>query len=126
MAEERLTQIPTSWTTISSAHTPGPECQRAMEDLVGRYHDALTRYIHLKVRDKNLADEWASDATFRAKYTRHMGGSNIGFADGHAKWFDAEAILFGGENWNGWGNDSDLIRGFGVCLTPTTKCCGRK
>ena len=28
-----------------------------MEDLVGRYHDAVTRYIHLKVRDKHLADE---------------------------------------------------------------------
>ena len=57
MAEERLTQIPTNWTTISSAHTPGPESQKAMNDLVGRYHDAVTRYIHLKVRDKHLADE---------------------------------------------------------------------
>jgi len=57
MAEERLTQISTIWTTISSAHTPGPKSQAAMEDLVGRYHDAVTRYIYLKVRDKNLADE---------------------------------------------------------------------
>jgi RNA polymerase sigma factor (sigma-70 family) len=63
MAEEHLTQISTIWTTISSAHTPGPagvptpESQAAMEELVGRYHDAVTRYIHLKVRDKHLADE---------------------------------------------------------------------
>jgi len=57
MAEERLTQISTNWTTISSAHTPGPESAKAMNDLVGRYHDALTRYIHLKLRDKHLADE---------------------------------------------------------------------
>jgi RNA polymerase sigma-70 factor (ECF subfamily) len=57
MAEERLSQIPTSWTTISSAHTSGTERQHAMRDLVGRYHDAVTRYIHLKVRDKHLADE---------------------------------------------------------------------
>jgi RNA polymerase sigma factor (sigma-70 family) len=57
MAEERLTEIPTSWTTISSAHTPGPESRAAMQDLVGRYHDAVTRYIYLKVRDKHLADE---------------------------------------------------------------------
>ena len=28
-----------------------------MNDLVGRYHDAVTRYIHLKVRDTHLADE---------------------------------------------------------------------
>src|SRR5207244_1395651 len=57
MGEERLTEIPTSWTTISSAHTPGPKSHAAMEDLVGRYHDAVTRYIHLKVRDKHLADD---------------------------------------------------------------------
>jgi RNA polymerase sigma factor (sigma-70 family) len=57
MPEDRLTEIPTNWTTISSAHTPGPKSQEAMGELVGRYHDALTRYIHLKVRDKHLADE---------------------------------------------------------------------
>ena len=57
MPEERLTEIPTNWTTITSAHTPGPKSQQAMGALVGRYHDALTRYIHLKVRDKHLADE---------------------------------------------------------------------
>src|SRR4051794_5940964 len=57
MSEERLSQIPTNWTTISSAHTSGTESQKAMNDLVGRYHDAVTRYIHLKVRDKHLADE---------------------------------------------------------------------
>jgi len=57
MAEERLTEIPTNWTNISSAHAPGPESQAAMEDLIGRYHDAVTRFIHLKVRDQHLADE---------------------------------------------------------------------
>src|SRR5947199_10806892 len=57
MSKERLTEIPTSWTTITSAHTPGPKSQAAMEELVSRYHDAVTRYIHLKVRDKHLADE---------------------------------------------------------------------
>jgi len=57
MSDERLTDIDTIWTTISSAHTPGPKSQAAMEELVGRYHDAVTRYIHLKVRDKHLADE---------------------------------------------------------------------
>jgi prepilin-type N-terminal cleavage/methylation domain-containing protein/prepilin-type processing-associated H-X9-DG protein len=31
---------------------------------------------------------------------RHMGGQNLGFADGHAKWFDSEAILFGGTAGN--------------------------
>jgi RNA polymerase sigma-70 factor (ECF subfamily) len=57
MNDERLTDISTIWTTISSAHTPGPKRQAAMKELVGRYHDAVTRYIHLKVRDEHLADE---------------------------------------------------------------------
>ena len=37
-------------------------------------------------------DKFANDPTFRAKYTKHMGGSNFGFADGHAKWVPAEAF----------------------------------
>jgi prepilin-type N-terminal cleavage/methylation domain-containing protein/prepilin-type processing-associated H-X9-DG protein len=63
---------------------------------------------------------YATDVQFRKDNcpTRHLGGSNIGFADGHAMWFTAEAILWGGENWGGYGNDSDLIRGFGVCTIP--------
>jgi prepilin-type N-terminal cleavage/methylation domain-containing protein/prepilin-type processing-associated H-X9-DG protein len=32
---------------------------------------------------------------------RHMGGSNVGFADGHAKWFSSEAILSGSTD-NRW------------------------
>jgi prepilin-type N-terminal cleavage/methylation domain-containing protein/prepilin-type processing-associated H-X9-DG protein len=35
---------------------------------------------------------WTSPS-FRSKYTRHLGGSNFGFADGHAKWFLADAFL---------------------------------
>lgn len=57
MPEERLTEIQTNWTTIASAHGSGPRSQEAMGELVGRYHDAVTRYIHLKVRDRHLADE---------------------------------------------------------------------
>jgi prepilin-type N-terminal cleavage/methylation domain-containing protein/prepilin-type processing-associated H-X9-DG protein len=38
------------------------------------------------------------DPTYRQKHAnpRHLGGSNLGFADGHASWFNAETILFGG------------------------------
>jgi len=57
MSEERLTEIQTNWTTIASAHGAGPRSQEAMGELVGRYHDAVTRYIHLKVRDRHLGDE---------------------------------------------------------------------
>ena len=36
-----------------------------------------------------------TDPGIRKKYSpaRHMGGANIGFADGHAKWWPADAIL---------------------------------
>jgi len=64
--------------------------------------------------------EFAMDPAFRKENcpTRHLGGSNIGFADGHAAWFPAEAILFGGENWSGYGDDSGLLMGVGVCIAP--------
>ena len=43
--------------------------------------------------DFHLVDQWATDPSFRAKYTRHLGGSNVGFADGHASWFMADALM---------------------------------
>jgi RNA polymerase sigma factor (sigma-70 family) len=56
-SRESLTDITTIWSQISCAHTPGPEGQVAMNDLIGRYHDAVERYLRLKLRDKHLADE---------------------------------------------------------------------
>lgn len=52
-----LTELETSWTTIRTAHTPGPQGQAAMGELIGRYHDAVLRYLRIKLRDSNLADE---------------------------------------------------------------------
>lgn len=52
-----LTELETSWTTIRNAHTPGPVGQAAMSELIGRYHEAVRRYLRLKLRDQNLADE---------------------------------------------------------------------
>ena len=57
MSGEHLTDLATSWTTIRNAHTPGPAGQVAMHELIGRYHDAVERYLKLKLRDSNLADE---------------------------------------------------------------------
>lgn len=57
LPEERLTTLDTSWTQIRTAHTLGPAGQAAMRDLIGRYHDAVKRYLCLKLRDRNLADE---------------------------------------------------------------------
>jgi len=33
-----------------------------------------------------------TDPSFRKQYARHMGGSNLGFLDGHASWMSADAI----------------------------------
>ncbi|WP_406696537.1 sigma-70 family RNA polymerase sigma factor [Singulisphaera sp. Ch08] len=57
MSGENLTDLETSWTTIRNAHCPGPVGQAAMSELIGRYHDAVERYLRLKLRDRNLADE---------------------------------------------------------------------
>ncbi len=35
----------------------------------------------------------AEGGTFNMSYARHNGGSNIGFVDGHAKWYKAEKII---------------------------------
>src|SRR3954452_8445060 len=57
MSSENLTDLETSWTTIRNAHCPGPVGHAAMRELIGRYHDAVERYLRLKLRDQNLADE---------------------------------------------------------------------
>jgi len=60
----RLTDIPTEWTIIRNAHSPArggeagsADATKAMETLIGRYHDAVKRYLQLKLRDEHLADE---------------------------------------------------------------------
>ena len=44
--------------------------------------------------------QYGTDPEFRKDHSpaRHLGGDNLGFADGHAKWFPAEEILWGGED----------------------------
>ena len=40
-----------------------------------------------------------SDASWRKEWTRHLGGNNIGFADGHAQWMAADAMVAAAGNW---------------------------
>jgi prepilin-type processing-associated H-X9-DG protein len=35
---------------------------------------------------------WQTDASVRKQWARHLGGINIGFADGHAAWMDSERV----------------------------------
>lgn len=74
--KQRLTDIATEWTLIRTAHAPcvegspgGGDAAAAMERLIGRYHDAVGRYLKLKLRDKNLADEVSQE--FWAKLLTH-------------------------------------------------------
>jgi prepilin-type N-terminal cleavage/methylation domain-containing protein/prepilin-type processing-associated H-X9-DG protein len=69
--------------------------------------------------------EAALDAQYRKENlgSRHLGGCNLGFADGHAAWWPAEAILYGGEDWR-WQVDDSLkkepeILGIGLCMDET-------
>src|SRR5574340_352193 len=66
--------------------------------------------------------KYSSDPQYRKEHAwpRHLGGSNLGFTDGHAKWFPAEAILFGGENWSGYATEPTQFYGLGVCTNPTS------
>jgi prepilin-type processing-associated H-X9-DG protein len=43
--------------------------------------------------DADTAKFYSTDPSFRKKYAPHMGGLNMGFADGHAKWWDGEAAV---------------------------------
>ena len=40
-----------------------------------------------------------TDPSMRKPFTRHLGGNNYGFADGHAKWMPADAFLAFAGNW---------------------------
>lgn len=70
---DRLTSLETSWTKLREAHQPGPEGQAAMNDLISRYHDAVERYLRLKIRDRNLADE-----VFQEFWTKLLAGRLAG------------------------------------------------
>jgi prepilin-type N-terminal cleavage/methylation domain-containing protein/prepilin-type processing-associated H-X9-DG protein len=44
-------------------------------------------------RDCGAPLQGLTDPSFRKQWTRHLGGSNLGFMDGHAAWMAAERIL---------------------------------
>lgn len=62
--KQRLTEIPTEWTLVRTSQTPIPEGASmsaesvdATHVLIGRYHDAVERFLRMKLRDENLVDE---------------------------------------------------------------------
>jgi prepilin-type N-terminal cleavage/methylation domain-containing protein/prepilin-type processing-associated H-X9-DG protein len=43
---------------------------------------------------------WARDPKRKSASARHLGGTNIGFADGHAQWYSAQALLAASDDGN--------------------------
>jgi prepilin-type N-terminal cleavage/methylation domain-containing protein/prepilin-type processing-associated H-X9-DG protein len=52
------------------------------------------------------AELFRTDPAFRKQFSPHMGGINIGFADGHAKWWDSESFLAAANTCLGCGSDN--------------------
>ena len=52
-----------------------------------------SEHFNVCLIDPTQINKFWADATWRNKFTRHMGGNNLGFADGHAKWWAADAMI---------------------------------
>jgi len=75
-------------------------------------------------RDCGAGDpRYGTDGNYRnTQLARHLGGVNLGFLDGHAKWWQAEALLKATPDWRWWVNDTRTqfpIEGpVGLCMMP--------
>jgi len=49
--------------------------------------------------DATAFAKFYTDPSYRNKFARHLGGSNIGFLDGHARWYPAETIMSQSPPW---------------------------
>ncbi len=75
-----------------------------------------------------------TDPRWRSQQARHLGGVNLGFADGHAKWWNSESMMehmpvwaSADAFWNNWPTQNIVERGFkGIALMwyPTTTADG--
>jgi prepilin-type N-terminal cleavage/methylation domain-containing protein len=61
----------------------------------------------------------AKDASYRRTFARHLGGDNLGFADGHAKWYPADTILLGAADHTRNGIHPQLFYGICLCVNLT-------
>ena len=60
--------------------------------------------------------EFFTDPSYRKSLARHLGGSNIGFLDGHAAWFPAETIISQGTGTENEYFDGDICPCWGTPL----------
>jgi prepilin-type N-terminal cleavage/methylation domain-containing protein len=67
-------------------------------------------------------NQFWTDASMREPWTRHLGGDNLGFADGHAKWMPADAIMAAAGTWK---NPVTTLERFGTGVTDPTETIER-
>jgi prepilin-type N-terminal cleavage/methylation domain-containing protein/prepilin-type processing-associated H-X9-DG protein len=53
------------------------------------------------------AKKFWTDSSIRKDWTRHLGGANLGFADGHAQWYNSEAMLVASKDCKAKSNFND-------------------
>lgn len=70
--------------------------------------------------------EWSWDAQLRkeSNASRHLGGVNVGFADGHARWINSETVLWCGEDWRSRCQPEAQPLPLDRPITGGIKCCG--
>jgi prepilin-type N-terminal cleavage/methylation domain-containing protein/prepilin-type processing-associated H-X9-DG protein len=66
---------------------------------------------------------YGTDSNYRnTQLARHLGGVNLGFLDGHAKWLNSEAVLKMTPDWRWWVNDTrsqhEIEGPVGLCRMP--------
>jgi prepilin-type N-terminal cleavage/methylation domain-containing protein/prepilin-type processing-associated H-X9-DG protein len=71
-----------------------------------------------------IMEKFWTDASFRKQYARHLGGSNIGFLDGHAAWMAADAIIAAAGSHKNPNPYAVLIMGSGAAAPPSTTATG--
>jgi len=89
------------WSTSSPAILAYPEicCAECAGIYPGTWRDETEACTQIQMQecpecsDLHATYQWLADPDRRRMSTRHLGGSNIGFLDGHAAWMKAEAII---------------------------------
>ncbi len=93
-----------SWLVVCGDTVAGPELEQAWMCVYGPTSaGAAECCLDLSPED---AERFMTEPAFRKRWSPHMGGGNFGFADGHAKWWDSEALV----------NEA----GAAVCCAPET------
>ena len=77
--------------------------------------------------------DYVTDPSFRKSAARHLGGVNLGFADGHAAWWNSDRIISGAKN-HAWRSDGtgenfpvqsdsevDILGPLSMCKMPSNQ-----